>query len=169
MPFNRVRELLGQVRVLKEELNILGVKRGNNKDRRRITIAVLWEYLKLGGDVDQAYFFESDMYHSLKRRNLCCDQLPEERRLEELERSSRTSTPRMKGVNPLRLVSEAREPGSNERPDPLVREIIRILLEEEVCANGVSRDNSREGSHKGPRHIKECPRPFKKKTMWSNG
>jgi len=151
------------VRALKKELNILRVERGNDKDRRRITIAVLWGYLKLGGDVDQAYFFESDMYHFLKRCNLCCDQLPEERRLAELERSSRTSTPRMKGVNPLRLVSEAREPGSNERPEPLVREIIRILLEEEVRANGVSRDNNREGSHKGPWHIKKCPRPFKKK------
>ena len=163
MPFYRFRELIGRVRDLKKELSISPVKRGNDKDRRRITIAVLWEYLKLGGDVDQAYFFESEVYHSLKKCNLCCDPPPEERRLEELERINRARHIKTRRVNPLKLVSEGREPGSNEEPDPLVREIIRILLEEEVRANGISRDNSREGPHKGPRYIKECPRPFKKK------
>lgn len=80
MPFYQFRELLGQARALKEELNILRVERGNDKNRRRITIAVPWGYLKLGGDVDQAYFFESEVYYSLKKCKLCCDQLPEERR-----------------------------------------------------------------------------------------
>jgi len=163
MPFYQFRELLGRVRDLKKELSVSPVERGNDKDRRRITIAVLWEYLKLRGDVDQAYFFEREMYHSLKKCRLCCDPLPEERRLQELERTNRARHIKTRPVNPLKLVSGGTNPGSHEEPDPLIREIVRILMNEEVTKNGVSTDRSREGSHKDSRHIKKCPRPFKKK------
>jgi len=167
MSFYRTRELLTRVRDLKKELGISPVKRGNDRDRRRITIAVLWEYLKLKGDVDQAYFFESEVYHSLKKCNLCCDPLPEERRLEELARTERRHHIRTRSVNPLKLVSGGRRLGSKEEPDPLIREIIRILMNEEVTKNGVSADYSREGSSQSPRYIKKCPRPFKKKERLS--
>lgn len=167
MPFEHPSELLARVRALRKKLHISPVHRGNDKDRRRITIAVLGEYLRLGGDVDQAYFFENDMYHSLKTCNLSCDPLPEERRLEELELRNKRFSPKRKRVNPLKLVSEGRERGENEESCPLAREIIEILTDEGVRDSGVSRDNSRGGSSQTSRHIKECPRSLTKKKRLS--
>ena len=167
MAFARCTGLLTKVESLKKELHIHPVRRGNEKDRRRITIAVLWEYLRLGGDVDEAYFFESDTHHSLKNCNLSCDPLPEERRLEELKRKNRGSAAPTRPVNPLKLVSEGREHTGNEDPDPLVEEIVRVLKSEEVKKDGLPADNSRGRASQGPGYIKECPRPFEKKKGFS--
>jgi len=161
MPFEEHRELQAKMGILKRQLDIHSVKRGNDKDRRRITVAVVWEYLRLGRDVGQAYFLESELYRALRQCHLSCDPLPEEKRLEELRKKQGSCSWGVR-VNPLKLVSERRW-AIEEQIDPLVEGIIKVLTREEVKNDGVSTDHSREGSHKDSRHIKKCPRPFKKK------
>jgi len=69
------------------------------------------DFLKAGGAVDQAFFLEVNLYHSLKNYRLSCDPTPEETKYLQ-KRGERKI--KMRGFSPLILVSENIEPEDKE-------------------------------------------------------
>jgi len=150
-------ELLARVRLLKKEFNISPVKQSNEKNRRRITILIVDEFLKAEGDIHQAFYLEANLYQVLRKAQLKCDPTPEEIRLRELERSKRQ---RLKGFSPLRLVSEnAYLP--YKKTYPITKAIMKILTEKENI-NGFSGDNIRRRTSQTFKHLQKDTRLFKK-------
>jgi len=153
----KANSFLIAVRDLRKSFGIARVKKGNDRDRRRITKVVVDEFLRAGGDVHQAFFLEANMYWSLKSLHLTCDQTPEERRIGELGRKRGVE---LRGFNPLKLVSESFKP-KDTRPYRLTEAILKILAHKEDD-NGISRDNPGGGAAKTSQHLQEDPCLFKK-------
>lgn len=153
-----VRKFLEQVRDLKKRFRIAKVARSNDKHRRRIAVLVRDEYLRLGGDIHQAFFLEADLYRLLKKVNLGSNPTPEEMRLRELPRRRGQKA---KTIDPLRLVSENYDPG-DEKCCPLVKIVLNLLAEEEK--DGLSGDNLRGGTPQTFEHFQKDARLFTKQT-----
>lgn len=154
----RISEFLGQVRPIKSEFGIVPAARGNDTSRRRIAILVIDEFLRLGGDVDQAFFLEANLYKNLKNCRFACNPTPEEIRIRELPRGKKT---KMRRFDPLKLVSEYFEPKSRN-PYPLTKAIIKILTEDEEDVDGVSGDRLRGGAPQTFKHLQKDTRLFTK-------
>lgn len=151
------REFLERFERVKIGFDIRSVRRGNDTFRRRIAILIRDEFLLAGGDVDQAFFLENNLYHNLGHCHLTCNPTPEEIRIGEL---SRKKGEKLKGFDPLKLVSE--NFGSAEKkPYPLTEAIIRALTEKED-EDGFSGDNPRGGAPKAFEHLQKDTRLFKK-------
>lgn len=158
----RINEFLDQVRLIRSEFGIAPANRGNDTSRRRIAILVRDEFLRSRGDVDGAFFLEENLYGTLKNRHLSCNPTPEEIRIRELPRGKNA---KIRGFDPLKLVSENFEPKSKD-PYPLTEVIIRILSEEEE-EDGISGDNLRGGAPQTSEHLQEDTRLFAKQTRSS--
>ena len=154
----RAQEFLVRIQQIKREFSIKVVRRGNDTARRRVAIIVIDKFLKAGGGVDKAFFLESNLYHNLKRLNLSSDPTPEEIRLRELRGGRKI---RMRGFNPLRLVSENIEPEDTE-PYLLTQAIIKILTENKEDNDGISGDHKGGGPSQTFKHLQKDPRLFKK-------
>ena len=146
----RISEFLDQVRLIKSEFGIVPVARGNETSRRRIAILVIDEFLRLGGDVDQAFFLEENLYETLKNHHFTCNRTPEEIRIRELPRGKNK---KMRRFDPLKLVSEYFEPKSRN-PYPLTEAIIRILSEQEG-KDGISGDHLGGGTPQAFEHLQK--------------
>jgi len=157
-----IREFLKGVKLIRTEFHVTPVKRGNDASRRRIAILIRDEFLRVRGDVDRAFFLEENLYGTLKNYHLSCNPTPEEVRIRELPRGKNA---KMRGFDPLRLVSENFEPKSTD-PYPLTEAIIRILSKEEE-ENGISGDNLRGGAPQTSEHLQEDTRLFTKQTRFS--
>lgn len=159
----RVQEFLVRMQQIKREFSIKVVRCGNDTARRRAAIIVVDEFLVAGGGIHQALFLEANLYHNLKRYNVTCDPSPEEVRLRELSRKKGT---KMRGFNPLKLVSENIEP-EDYGPYPLTEAIIKILTEGKEDDNGIS-TNSKRGPASGTfEHLQEDPRFFEEQKKLS--
>jgi|GEM_PF-3628760 len=154
--FSDARTFLDQVGSIKKKYHISKVARSNDRCRRRIAALVRDEYLRLGGDIHQAFFLEADLYNFLRKMNLECDATPEERRLRELPR---TRDQKGKRIDPLRLVSETYDPGE-VKCYPFMQAILDILSEEEK--NGIPRDNPRGRAPQTLEHLQKDARLFEK-------
>ncbi len=154
-------EFVEHLKRVKEKFHIKRVKRTSVRSRRRITILARDEYLRLGGDIHQAFFLEADLYHLLRKVILGSDPTPQEKRLRELPRRRR---PEGKSIDPLRLVSETYDPEDNI-PCSLAEFVFNILTEEEQ--DGISGDNRRGRALKTFAHLQEDARPFTKQKRTS--
>jgi len=146
----RISEFLGQVRLIKSEFGIVPAARGNDTSRRRIAILVIDEFLRLGGDVDQAFFLEENLYETLKNHHFTCNPTPEEIRIRELPRGKKT---KMRRFDPLKLASEYFEPKS-KNPYPLTEAIIRMLSKWED-KDGISGDHLGGGTPQTFEHLQK--------------
>ena len=153
-----VNQFLQQLRAIRERFHITKVGRSNERNRRRISILVVDEFLKAGGDIDQAFFLEANLYHNLKAYHLSCDPTLEEIRLRQLRRERRI---KLGGFNPLKLVSENIEPEDYE-PYPLTEAIIKILTEGKEEKNGFSGDHKRRRPAQSFRYLQKDAQLFKK-------
>ena len=130
-----------QVRLIKKEFNILPIKQSNDRYRRRITLLIMDEFLKSGGDIHQAFFLEANLYQELRKVSLRCDSTLEEVKMREVRQGGRQ---KLRGFNPLKLVSEnAYLP--YKKVYPITKAIMKILTEKENI-NGFSGDNIRGGA-----------------------
>ena len=157
-----IREFLKEVKLIRTEFHITPVKRSNDTSRRRIAILIRDEFLRLGGNVDQAFFLEENLYGTLKNRHLSCNPTPEEIRIRELPRGKNAKT---KGFDPLKLVSENFEPKGKDSY-PLVQAIIEILSKEEE-KDGLSGNNLRGGTPQTSEHLQKDTRLFTKQARSS--
>ena len=153
-----IEEFLQQVKLIKREFGITRVKRVNDRSRRRIAILVTDEFLRYGGDIDEAFFLEADLYRLLRKTNLKCEPTPEEIRLRELPRRRHR---KIKNLNPLKLASENFEP-ENRKPYSLTEAIVNILTGDEEDFDGVSADNIRRGTSQTFKHLPKDARLFTK-------
>jgi len=157
-----VTEFLGRLQQIKNEFHIRPLRRGNDTFRRRITSLVRDEFLLSGGDVDQAFFLENNLYQNLRCHHLACSPTPEEIRIGEL---SRRSGVRFKTPDVLKLVSENFR-SQEKTPYPLTSAIIEILTKEEE-EDGFSRDNLRGGAPQTSEHLQKDTRLFTKQARSS--
>ena len=93
---------LGSLGTLKSEFDIREIPQAvvTNQMKRRVTILVTDEFILAGGGIHQAFFFESCLYHHLKKESFNCEELPIESQEYEKKVKAR------KGFNPVKLVSE---------------------------------------------------------------
>jgi hypothetical protein len=118
---------------LREKLNIIPANRASDKDRRRVTTAVIDELLSTKLiNTDHAYFLEMQLYAALKIEPMLCDPIPEENRLEDLYGRKAWD------IDPLRLASAGHEPSEIS---PVVYRIIQILKGEQ--------DGGKDTKHNG--------------------
>jgi len=157
------RKLLAGVRLIKKEFNISPVRRSNEKNRRRIAILVVDEFLKAEGDMHQAFYLEANLYQALRKVQLKCDPTPEEIRLRELGRSKRW---RLKSFDPLKLVSENADL-EYKKPYPITKTILNILTKDKENTDGFPADNNRRGTPQTFKHFQKDPQLFKKQKRFS--
>lgn len=149
------RKLPAGVRLVKKEFNILPATSSNDRNRRRIAILIVDEFLRAGDDVHQAFYLKANLYQTLKKINLTCEPIPEEKRLQELSRSKRQ---KMRDFGPLKLVSNNVKLGYR-KPYPATKVLVKILMED---ADGFSRDNIRGGTPQTFKHLQKDASLFTK-------
>ena len=152
------QSFFNQVRLIKREFDISLVKRSNDRNRRRIAILVVDEFLKTRGGTDQAFYLEANLYQALKKVSLRCSPTPEEIRLRQLPRRR---SAKIRRFDPLKLVSENADL-EYEKPYPLTETILAILTEDKENSNGISGDNIRRGTSKTFKHLQKDARLFTK-------
>ena len=155
-----LQAFLEKVRLVKKDYHIKRVKRGSDRSQRRITILVINEYLKEGGNIHKAFYLEANLYRSLRKENLTCDPTEEEIRLQD---APRRKDKKIKHFNPLKLVSENFDTGGKQTY-PLTKKIINILKEDK---SGLPTDNTRRRAFKTFKHIQKDTRLFKKQARLS--
>lgn len=112
-----IGSFLNGIRLIKSEFHITRVKRGNDRSRRRISLLVIDEFLRSGGDIHQAFFLEANLYTNLKNHHFTCNPTPEEVRIRELPRRKKQ---KVRCFDPLKLVSDNSEP-ERKNPYPLTK------------------------------------------------
>lgn len=148
--------LLKAVRFIKDEyyIRLIPKKEVTNKMRRRISILVTEEYLKAGGGIHDAFFFEAYLYDNLKNESLNCEKLDIE--IEEEQKKYK----KRKGFNPLKLVSERYKITNKSKCITALALEIITELKKEAKKNDSRRHHTREGpiggfSHQRP-HTKKA-------------
>lgn len=150
---------LKRIELIKDEFNILPAKQSNDRHRRRITLLVVDEFLRAGGDIHQAFYLEANLYQSLKKVNLQCNPIPDEVWKRELPRGRKI---KIKGFNPLKLVSQSARLKCRG-PYPITRKALSVLLtQKKEEDDGFSTDNNRGGTAQTFRDLKKDPCLFTK-------
>jgi len=135
---------LKQINNFKNDYNIKPKSKNiNDTERRRITILVIDEFLKAGGDNIQAIFLEQELYERLKGLKLRCDPINYEIRAKENK---------IKNFSPLKLTSEPHNYPCG-RKSKIVTELLKTLTEKEKT-NGATKPQIRRLTYgREPRRV----------------